>query len=58
MNKDLTPSFTEEHGLFYLWRPEPRADLIQLAGEFKTEEEMQQRSILVFGAPAERRAAQ
>lgn len=51
------PFFTEEHGLFYLWKPEPQANRIQLSGKFRSEEEMQKRSIVVFGVPAERRAA-
>lgn len=57
MDKPLTPFFTEEYGLLYLWRPEPRKNKIQLAGEFKTEEEMQVRSLHLFGAQAERREA-
>ena len=52
------PSFTEEHDLFYLWRPEPKANKIQLAGQFKSEHEMQLRSVALFGEEAEWRAAQ
>ena len=57
MNTPPGPSFTEEYGLFYLWKSEPQADLIQLAGEFKSEMEMQKRSLLVFGVEAKRREA-
>ena len=48
------PYFTEEYGLFYLWNPEPQSNKIQLAGEFKSEERMQERSLAIFGARAER----
>jgi hypothetical protein len=34
-----------------------QANRIQLAGEFKTEAEMQLRSLVVFGVEAERREA-
>jgi len=57
MDTKPQPSFTEEYGLFYLWRPEPAADKLQLAGEFKTEDKMQERSLLVFGMRALRRLA-
>ena len=57
MNKALKPYFTEEYGLFYLWWPEPRPAALQLAGEFKTEQKMQDRSLHVFGVLAERREA-
>lgn len=53
----VEPQFTEEYGLFYLWNPEPQASKIQLAGEFKTEEQLQQRSLQVFGSRAVRRLA-
>lgn len=56
MDTPLTPFFTEEHGLFYLWRPEPQANKIQLAGEFKTEARMQERSLAIFGYRASARA--
>lgn len=55
MNTSPKPYFTEEYELFYLWRPEPQANHIQLAGEFKSEKEMQARSIALFGIQAERR---
>lgn len=58
MTPSPKPYFTEEYELFYLWRPEPLANHIQLAGEFKSEREMQARSIELFGKAAERRAAQ
>ena len=57
MEKPLAPYFTEEFGLFYLWQPEPQKNRLQLAGEFKSEEEMQKRSLQIFGAEAERRVA-
>ena len=57
MNEILKPYFTEEYGLFYLWRPEPQKNKLQLAGEFKSEQEMQQRSMALFNLEAERRAA-
>jgi|GEM_PF-3372561 len=53
----LSPSFTEEHGLFYLWRSEPHKNLTQLAGEFKTEAQMQKHSADIFGMEAIRREA-
>ncbi|HYE23367.1 MAG TPA: hypothetical protein VEA92_02890 [Candidatus Paceibacterota bacterium] len=46
------PYFTEEHNLFYLWRPEPRSNKTQLEGEFKSEEILQARSLELFGAQA------
>jgi hypothetical protein len=55
MSKAPKPYFTEEYDLFYLWWPEPRPSALQLAGEFKTEKQMQDRSLLVFGVLAERR---
>lgn len=57
MNKPLTPSFTEEHGLFYLWKAEPQANGVQLSGEFKSEALLQERSQEIFGKKAKRRAA-
>jgi hypothetical protein len=57
MDQKPGPCFTEEYGLFYLWKPELQADKVQLAGEFKSESEMQKRSFAIFGAPAVRRAA-
>jgi len=57
MTQTPKPYFTEEYGLFYLWHPEPRPAALQLAGEFKTEKLMQDRSLAVFGVQAERRDA-
>lgn len=57
MEKLLTPSFTEEYGLFYLWRSEPHKNLTQLAGEFKSEAAMQKHSADIFGMEAIRRDA-
>ena len=54
METPLKPYFTEEYGLYYLWNPEPQSNKIQLAGEFKTEDLMQQRSLLIFGSRAVR----
>lgn len=58
MSQPLKPYFTEEYELFYLWRPEPQANHIQLAGEFRSEQELQTRSVSLFGMQAERRVAQ
>ena len=54
MDTPLKPYFTEEYGLYYLWHPVPQLNKIQLAGEFKSEERMQERSLAIFGARAVR----
>ena len=54
MTQTPTPYFTEEYDLYYLWRPEPRENKTQLEGEFKTEKEMQSRSLVIFGVHAVR----
>ncbi|HEX8591552.1 MAG TPA: hypothetical protein VF696_02285 [Candidatus Paceibacterota bacterium] len=57
MNQTPIPYFTEEHSLFYLWKPEPQANQIQLAGEFKSYDELQKRCMTVYGVEAQRREA-
>ncbi|HYD93631.1 MAG TPA: hypothetical protein VEB18_04250 [Candidatus Paceibacterota bacterium] len=55
MTQKLRPYFTKEYELFYLWRPEPLENKIQLAGEYRVLEDMQKRSLLLFGVRAIRR---
>lgn len=57
MNTPPTPTFTEEHSLFYLWKPEPDANRIQLAGEYKSEAQLQKRSFSMYGVFAKMRNA-